>query len=349
METFDKILKHFAFIIVFLVHAILLIALSFVTFKVFKTSIIKEKKANSASIYFKSDKKTNDLIKTVTPNIPIKKAVKKIDKIKSNLPVQRIKPVKKATVQPPKTVKPTIKQNSLALAQKNTDIAKTSSPEKTEPAKNKISEKMDLVKNNIPEKKAEIDENKTSLRDILEPSIKSKELSSNTKKKSTKARMSSKDFLRQACNIYDSNRYEERQRAYRPDSFQTTNSSQNSSQSRHEQVLQERVAYWEDHAYIEMLCDAIVDESNRHKDNYVYYNNYIDDVFPLSFSITADGNLYEIEYLTGLPDVDRHIEAILRKTKFPVNKKCSIYQYKCNFHIRARKGLGQMKIERAHY
>lgn len=325
METFDKILKHFAFIIVFLVHAILLIALSFITFKAFKSSIVQEKKSNTAPIYFKSDKKPNELIKTASSEI--------YQPNKTNVPIQTIKPIKKATIQPVKKTNPVVKQKPKIL------------PEKKE----LLQPKIDPVRNIIPEKKAERPVEEVDERDILERSIESKKLTTNINKKSKKAKMSSKDFLRQACNIYDSNRYKDQQRAYKPDSFQANNPGQNSGQSRHEQVLQERIAYWADHAYIEMLCEAIVEESNRHKDNYVYYNNSIDDIFPLSFSITADGKLHEIEYLTGLADVDRHLEAILRKTKFPINKNCSIYQYKCNLRIQARRGLGQMKIERAYY
>lgn len=301
MESFDKILKHFAFIIVFLIHAILLIALSFITFKAFKSTIFKEKQSNSAPVSFKS----NDPVKILSSEVVSsnKKNIKNIkisDKIKSNIRPQTRKPVAKP----------------IAIVEKP----------KLKPIQNIISE-----------------EEIIDTRKISEKPVPNQEISTNNNKIDSKPKMSGKEFLRQACNIYDANRYKEQKR---DDGLRATNTSQ----YRHEQVMQERVAYWADHAYIEMLCEAIVEESNKHKDYYVYSKGYIDDNFPLSFSITADGKLHEIEYLTGIADIDRHLEAILRKAKFPVNKKCEIYQYKCNIRIvQTRKGLYPIKIEHARY
>lgn len=290
MESANGVVKHLAFIIIFLLHAILLIALSFMTFKAITT--LTNKKSNPASVSFNPEELECD------PEN--KETEKEVESIASNIKSEEIKPEK-------------------------VDLG------------NKKEIKPELIKPNVENKTIELSKPK-------EQAITSDVKSSVPRMHSVNAKpkMSGKDFLKQAVNVYDNYRYNSVK-------DQSVDNLGDDSKSRHARVLQERVAYWNDYAYLEALDDALIDEANKYKDYYVYTSEDVDDVFPIEFSVAADGTLHSIDELTGIKEVDDHLTKIIKKTKYPVNKKCKIYKYKTKIRVCLGKGLNPIKITKPRY
>lgn len=188
-------------------------------------------------------------------------------------------------------------------------------------------------------------EEQTPARQIAEPKVAtpvSDAISTENSKPAVSApKMSGKAFLSQALANYDRSRYDSQD--------QEIENLGNDSKSRHERVLQERVAYWNDYGYLESLDDAIIDEANKYKDYHIYFAEDLNDVYDIEISLNDDGTLHSIDKLTGIKEVDGHLTNIFKKAKYPKNKRCKIYKYKTKIRVNLQRGLNPIKITKPRY